>query len=107
MAIIISPILFSIVARNKNQKHHLVSENLTNETKNTLKDLFSSVAQNMWVQGSLSPFPCAVPGLYVIHDNSRLLLCFSAYFIFYFHNYPFITLDDFVMLSGFLRFLRL
>ena len=57
MAIIISPILFSTVARNKKQKPHLVSENLTNETKNTLKDLFSAVAQNMWVQGSPSPSP--------------------------------------------------
>lgn len=83
MAIIISPILFSIVARNKNQKPHLVSENLTNETKNTLKDLFSSVAQNMWVQGSPSPFPCPVPALYVIHDNSRLLLCFCLFYLLF------------------------
>lgn len=85
MAIIISPILFSIVARNKNQKPHLVSENLTNETKNTLKDLFSSVAQNMWVQGSPSPFPfpCPVPALYVIHDNSRLLLCLCLFYLLF------------------------
>lgn len=83
MAIIISPILFSIVARNKNQKPHLVSENLTNETKNTLKDLFSSVAQNMWVQGSPSPFPCPVRALYVIHDNSRLLLCLCLFYLLF------------------------
>ena len=70
-----SLILFSTVAsKKKNQKPYLASENLTSETKNTLEDLFSSFAQNMWVQGSPRPFPCAVPALYVIHDNSRLLL---------------------------------
>lgn len=69
-----SLIFFSTVARKENQKPYLASENLTSETKNTLEDLLSSFAQNMWVQGSPLPFPCAVPALYVIHDNSRLLL---------------------------------